>query len=49
MGKTERVGIYTSLIRERIPLNTINYELLKRLSLWRHSQMIIAERDLEVV
>jgi NAD(P)H-nitrite reductase large subunit len=30
VGKTERVGIYTSLIRERIPLNTINYELLKK-------------------
>jgi len=30
IGETERAGIYTSLIRERIPLDTINFELLKK-------------------
>ncbi len=27
IGETERAGIYTSLIRERTPLDTINFEL----------------------
>ena len=31
IGETERAGIYTSLIRERTPLDTINFELLKQL------------------
>lgn len=30
IGKTERAGIYTSLIREKIPLDTINFEMLKK-------------------
>lgn len=30
IGCEERAGIYTSLIRERVPLNTIDFELLKR-------------------
>ena len=30
IGDTERAGIYTSLIRERIPLSTVNFELLKK-------------------
>jgi NAD(P)H-nitrite reductase large subunit len=30
IGNTERAGIYTSLIRERIPLSAINYEMLKK-------------------
>lgn len=30
IGDTERTGIYTSLIREKIPLNTIDFELLKK-------------------
>ncbi|MGN1317099.1 MAG: NAD(P)/FAD-dependent oxidoreductase [Acutalibacteraceae bacterium] len=30
IGQVERAGIYTSLIRERIPLDTINFEILKK-------------------
>lgn len=30
VGKTERVGIYTSLIREKTPLDTINFETMKK-------------------
>lgn len=30
IGATDRAGIYTSLIRERTPLDTINYDLLKK-------------------
>lgn len=30
IGDTARAGIYTSLIRERTPLGTINYDLLKK-------------------
>ena len=30
VGCEERAGIYTSLIRERIPLDTVDFELLKR-------------------
>ena len=29
IGKIERAGIYTSLIREKTPLNTIDFELIK--------------------
>ena len=30
IGKTERAGIYTSLIRERTPLDTIDFETMKK-------------------
>ena len=30
IGETDRAGIYTSLIREKTPLDTINYDMLKR-------------------
>lgn len=30
VGHADRVGIYTSLIREQVPLNTINYEMLQK-------------------
>lgn len=30
VGKSERAGIYTSLIRERIPLDSIDFDLLKK-------------------
>jgi len=30
LGQTERAGIYTSLIRERIPLDTLDFESLKK-------------------
>lgn len=30
IGNTDRAGIYTSLIREKVPLNTINFDLLKK-------------------
>lgn len=30
IGNTERAGIYTALIRERTPLSTVNWELLKK-------------------
>ncbi len=32
IGDTERAGIYTSLIREKTPLDTINFEILKKVS-----------------
>lgn len=32
IGATERAGIYTSLIREKTPLDTINYDLLKKVT-----------------
>lgn len=32
IGDTDRAGIYTSLIREKTPLNTINFELLKKVT-----------------
>ncbi len=32
VGDTNRVGIYTSLIRERTPLDSINFDLLKKIS-----------------
>ena len=30
IGNTERAGIYTSLIREQVPLNTLDFDLLKK-------------------
>ena len=30
IGQVERAGIYTSLIREKIPLDTINFDILKK-------------------
>ena len=30
IGQVERAGIYTSLIRERVPLDTINFDVLKK-------------------
>ena len=30
IGDTQRAGIYTSLIREEIPLSTINFDILKK-------------------
>lgn len=30
IGNTERAGIYTSLIREQVPLNTVDFDLLKK-------------------
>lgn len=30
LGKTEKTGIYTSLIRNKTPLDTINYEIIKK-------------------
>lgn len=32
IGSTDRAGIYTSLIREKTPLDTINFELLKKVT-----------------
>lgn len=32
IGETERAGIYTSLIRERTPLETIDFEMLKKVA-----------------
>lgn len=32
IGDTDRAGIYTSLIRERVPLDTINFDLLKKVT-----------------
>ena len=32
LGGTERAGIYTSLIRERTPLSTVNFELTKKMA-----------------
>lgn len=30
IGNTDRAGIYTSLIREKTPLNTLNFDMLKK-------------------
>ena len=30
IGNTDRAGIYTSLIREQVPLNTVDFDLLKK-------------------
>ena len=32
IGETERAGIYTSLIRERTPLDSIRFDLLKKVA-----------------
>ncbi|MEE0913982.1 MAG: FAD-dependent oxidoreductase [Ruminococcus sp.] len=32
IGKTDRAGIYTSLIREKTPLDSINFDLLKKVT-----------------
>lgn len=32
IGDTDRAGIYTSLIREKTPLDTINFDLLKKIA-----------------
>ena len=32
IGETERAGIYTSLIREQTPLETVDFELLKKIA-----------------
>lgn len=32
IGATERTGIYTSLIRERTPLSTIDFEMMKKIA-----------------
>ena len=32
IGETERAGIYTSLIREKTPLDTIDFDLLKKVA-----------------
>ncbi len=32
IGNTERAGIYTSLIREKTPLSSVNFELLQKIS-----------------
>ena len=31
IGKTERAGIYTSLIREKTPLSSLDFEMLKKI------------------
>ena len=39
IGQVERAGIYTSLIREKVPLDTVNFEILKKNpSLFAYSQ-----------
>lgn len=35
IGNTSRAGIYTSLIREKVPLNTIDFDLLKKVVTFR--------------
>ena len=30
IGATERAGIYTSLIREKVPLDTLDFDLTKK-------------------
>ena len=32
IGETDRAGIYTSMIREQIPLDTVDFELLKKVA-----------------
>lgn len=45
IGNVERAGIYTSLIRERIPLDTIDFELIcERPALMAFSQSYRAEK-----
>ena len=41
IGGVERAGIYTSLIREKVPLDTVNFEILKKSpTLFAYSQNI---------
>ena len=39
IGETDRAGIYTSLIREKVPLDTIDFELTKKIA----SNLIFSE------
>ena len=32
IGETQRAGIYTSMIREKVPLDTVDFELLKKVA-----------------
>ena len=32
IGETDRAGIYTSMIREQVPLDTVDFELLKKVA-----------------
>ena len=32
IGETERAGIYTSLIREKTPLDTVDFDLTKKVA-----------------
>ena len=32
IGETDRAGIYTSMIREKVPLDTVDFELLKKVA-----------------
>ena len=41
IGETERAGIYTSLIREKIPLDTIDFDLMKKVA----SNLIFSEKE----
>lgn len=41
LGEVERAGIYTSLIRERTPLDTIDFDLMKKVA----TNMIYSEKE----
>ena len=41
LGEIERAGIYTSLIREKTPLDTIDFDLMKKVA----TNMIYSEKD----
>ena len=41
IGETERAGIYTSLIREKISLDTIDFDLMKKVA----SNLIFSEKE----
>ena len=32
IGNTDRAGIYTSLVRDRVPLDSIDFEMLKKVT-----------------
>ena len=32
IGETERAGIYTSMIREKTPLDSVNFDVLKKIA-----------------
>lgn len=36
IGNVERAGIYTSLIRYKVPLDNINIDLLKKIRLYQY-------------